>query len=367
MEKPIFAVCGAGRAGCAIAADMALMGYTVNLFELDDYQENIVPIQEKGGLELSGKTQSGKVGFAKLNLVTTNPEEAIADAELIMISAPSFGHKAFFQSIYPYLKSGQSVLFNTGYFASLRFGKALIQSGRSDKVTIAEANIMPYLSDKKDYHVHIYNVKRDIIFATFPGNGDDKISQIISLVYPQHRRVPNVLWTNFEVGNPSLHAPFLLPIAGMPFDRYKGCKLYGEATSCGARLVEAFDRERVKVAKALGCDVTETALEEATRIYGYEGADISEAYRKSPHADRYVPAERLQAILLEDLCHFHVPASRLAASIGVSTPLINAMVEIWGAILGVDYWGKGLTLEELGLAGLTADQVIRYANTGSTT
>lgn len=364
MNKLIYTVCGAGRAGCAIAADITLQGFKVNLFELDGFKENIALIQEKGGIELSGKTQSGKVGFAKLNLITTNPEEAVKDANLIMITAPAFGHKAFFKSILPYLTAEQCVLVNTGYWASLRFADMLRESGKFENITIAEATIMPYISDKKGYHAHILNVKKDIKFATFPGNRGDRISSLIRIVYPQHNRAPNVFWTNFEEGNPSLHATFLLPIAGLPFDRYKGCKIYGEATSCGARLAEAFDRERVKIAKALGCNVTETALEGAKKVYGYKGKDVSEAYRKSPHADRYIPAERLQAILMEDLGYFYVPASRLASSLGISTPVINAIVEVWGAILSTSYWEKGLTLEELRLAGLTTDQMIKYVNTG---
>lgn len=364
MDKPVFTVCGAGRAGSAIAADIALMGYKVNLFEIDEFKESIIPIQEMGGMKLSGKTQSGKEGFAKLNLITTDPEEAVKNSDLIMISAPAFGHKAFFKSISPYIGDGQCVLVNTGYWASLRFADMLEKGRTFDSITIAEANIMPYLSNKKGYHVHIFNVKRDIVYATFPGEKESRIAYLIKLVYPQHRRVPNVLWTNFEVGNPSLHAPFLLPIAGLPFDRFRGCKLYGEATSCGARLSEAFDKERAKVAKALGCTVTETAVESAKKIYGYKGRDVSEAYRKSPHAERYVPAERLQAILLEDLGYFYVPVSQLGGSLNISTPIINAMIEIWGAILNTNYWEKGVTLEGLGLAGLTADQIMRYVDKG---
>ena len=115
MDKPVFAVCGAGRAGSSIAADIALMGYKVNLFEIDEFKESIIPIQETGGIELSGKTQSGKEGFAKLNLITTDPEEAVKNSDLIMISAPAFGHKAFFESISSYIGDGQCVLVNTGY------------------------------------------------------------------------------------------------------------------------------------------------------------------------------------------------------------------------------------------------------------
>lgn len=363
MSDPVFAVCGAGRAGAALAADMSLMGYDVNLFELEEFRVNIKPIMEKGGIDLSGKTQSGKIGFAKLHMITTDPEKAIEDADLIMITSPAFGHEAFFEAIFPYLRDEQIVMISTGYWASLRLASFLKETDAFEKITLAEANIMPYLSDKDENKVQIFNVKQDIKLATFPGNRSSKIFDIIKLVYPQHKRVPNVLWTNFAPGNTGAHAPLLLPIAGIPFDRYRGCKLYGEATLCGAKLVEAFDRERMKIARALGCDV-ETTFEWFRKAYGYDGSDIAEALRKSPHADRYIPAERLKGVAGEDLTHFYVPASRIGDSLGIATPLIKGMVEVMQVMLDVNYWKTGITLKQLGFDGLTAEQIVEYVNTG---
>jgi len=361
-DKPVYAVCGAGRAGAAMAADISLMGYKVNLFELDRFKASIEPILGRGGIELTGKTQSGKTGFAKLNMITTNPGEAVESADVVMVSAPAFGHEAFVRAVSPYLKEGQCLMFNTGYWASLRLAGALKEQGVFGKIVLAEANIMPYLSDKKDYHAHIFNVKQDIKMATFPGKEADRIFSIIKLIYPQHRKVPNVLWTNFAAGNPSVHATLMIPIAGIPLDRYMGCKLYGEATASGARLAEAFDQERMKVAAALGCEV-ETAFEWQKITYGYTGKDIAEAFRKSPHADRYIPRERLIAVVSEDLEYFYVPLVQLGDSLGVPTPVAKAIIEVMGVMLESNYWEKGVTLEQLGLAGLTADQIVRYVDT----
>lgn len=359
--KPLFTICGAGRAGTAMAADITLMGYDVNLFELSGLEESIKPIIEAGGIELSGKTQSGKVGFAKINKITTDPKDAIKDADLIMVAPPAFAHKAFFEAFAPHLKKGQCVVVNTGYWASLRLAELLKELNIFDSITLAEAHIMPYLSDKQGNKAHIFNVKQDVKLATFPGKKETKLFDLMNLIYPQHKKVPNVLWTKFTAGNPSAHATLLLPIAGIPFDRYRGCKLYGEATLPGARLVEAFDAERMKVAKTLGCDA-ETALEAVQKQYGYVGKDIAEAYRKSPHAERYIPAERIQAVVLEDLSYFYVPVSRIADSLGIDTPIIDGIVNVMGAILNTNYWEKGITLEQLGFSGKSDEEIVKYVN-----
>lgn len=358
----MFTVCGSGRAGAAIAADIALMGFDVKLYELNKFRESIRPILEKGGIELTGKTQSRQTGFAKLSKITADPREAVEGSDLIMITVPAFGHAAFLQELSPYLREGQCIMVNTGYWGSLRLAH-IFDKQIPDGVTLAEANIMPYLSDKDGHKAHIYNVKQDIKLATFPGQSESDLFNLVKQVYPQHKKVPNILWTNLEAGNPSAHAPFLLPIAGLPFDRFRGCKLYGETTICGERLVEAFDAERIRIAKAFGCKVS-TSFEWFQETYGYKGRGLSEALRKSPHADRFIPAQRLQGVVTEDLSYFYVPISRIAKSIGISTPIIDGIVNVMGVMLQADYWKTGVTTEELGFKNLTAKEILNYVNTG---
>ncbi len=64
---------------------------------------------------LSGKpltllTPGGGKHTVKLNLVTTNFEEAVRDASYIMMAVPAFGTKDFFGRIIPYLEDGQTII-----------------------------------------------------------------------------------------------------------------------------------------------------------------------------------------------------------------------------------------------------------------
>jgi opine dehydrogenase len=281
-----------------------------------------------------------------------------------MVTSPAIGHEAFFEALSPYLREGQCVLVNTGCWASLRMAPILKDLSVLEKITLAEANIMPYLSDKQEYRARIFNVKQDIKLATFPGDKKSRIFDIIQLIYPQHKRVPNVLWTNFAPGNPSVHAPIALPMAGLVLERNETSKFYAEATTCAARLCEAFDKERIAIASSLGCDV-ETAFQYGQKTYGYIGKDIADAYRNSPHAERSIPRERIRVILEEDLAFFYVPLVQLGKLLGISTPISQGIIEIMGAMLNIDYWEKGVTVEQLGFAGLSAEQIVRYVNTGS--
>ena len=59
-----------------------------------------------------------------------------------------------------------------------------------------------------------------------------------------------------------------------------------------------------------------------------------------------------------------VPMMLLADLAGVSMPLHRGLVDIFGALLETDFWKTGLTLERLGLGGLSVSEVLRYVTEG---
>jgi len=308
--------------------------------------------------------------LAKLNLVTTDAKEAIKGVDLIMVAVPAFGHKSFFDAFSPHLKEGQSILVNTSYWACLRFADNLRKIGIFDKITLAEAMIMPYLSNViGPAATHIHRKKQqDIALAAFPATKTEQILDIVQTVYPQHKKVPNVLWTSLGNANTPVHAPLTIPMAGLIFDRYSdgrqgGAKFYGEATTPGARLIEAYDRERLAIARKLGVDVPSVA-EVFFKLYGYKGKNVAEAIRKSEHAEMFVDIQFQMNLLEEDLRYFYVSLSELGDSLGIPTPTTKAILTVMGAMLDINYWEGATTLEDIGLAGLKRDQIVKYVTEG---
>jgi opine dehydrogenase len=365
LAEPLrITVCGGGRAGTAIAADLALMGHRINLYEVAKLRGNVEEIRKRGGIELTGDTQSGRTGFAKLSMIGSDPKKAVEGADLIMITAPAFAHQEFFNNIVPFLTEGQGIVVNTGYWASLRFAPLLEEARLTGAVTIAETNIMPYAADRlSPTKTHILKKKREMKFAAYPGNKTDSWFSTFRRLYPQTRKVPNVLWTNLAAGNPPIHAPMTVPMAGIMYDRYKVFKFYAEATAPGARLVEACDGERLAVAEKLGVK-TETEFDWFKKTYGYSGKDIADALRKSEHADMWTPVDFHSALLQEDLNYFYVPMTAIGDQIGVPTPICKSVISLLGAMLSTDYWRTGVTLRTLGFEGLSSKEMVRFVNTG---
>jgi opine dehydrogenase len=362
---PRLTVCGAGAAGLAIAADSALKGLEVTLFELPLFAAKLEVARARGGIEVTegSETTAGATGFARLAGTTSDAAEAVAGANVIMITAPAMYHDVFMDAIAPHLAAGQTVLFNTGYWASLRqtvrLGDAL------PDVTLAESNIMPYICQPEGDAVHIGRYKRHFCVAAFPGERSQAVYELVHQIYEQYDPASNVIDTNIAAaGNPPIHPTLTIPIAGYYFDRHMGGRFYQDATVPGARLVDAFDVERERLAAHFGSELFQTEFDFDKQSYLYSGADISEALRSSPHAGWFATAAYLEQVCSEDIIYAYVPMVRLGDALGVDLPITRAMVDIMGVMLQRDYWAEGLTLEALGLAGLGREEINDFVMTG---
>ncbi|RPJ04699.1 MAG: hypothetical protein EHM36_09485, partial [Deltaproteobacteria bacterium] len=277
-DLPVVTVCGCGSGGMAMAADLSLMGCAVHLFEHPEFRENLDPIRRNGGIDLAGKTCSGKTGRAAFRKITSEAEEALQGAELVVVNVPSMAVDRFVEVLAPFFKQGQVLLITTGYWAALRTRETLARRGALEKIVFAEEHIMPYLSRKTGpAQAHIYNFKRDIRMAAWPAARNQAAYAIVKKVYPQVGLSKNVLENNFYPGNPSVHAQITIPKAEFFFERAKEFRFYGEVSMCASKLSDAFDRERIHVASAYGCDVPLHHLW-VNKAYEYPGENLYEIY-----------------------------------------------------------------------------------------
>jgi opine dehydrogenase len=363
---PRIAVCGTGNAGLSIAGDCALKGMEVALFELDSLARRIRPIQDAGGIEISpaSATTSGKTGFAALACATTDPGQAVAGAQVIMITVPAMYHSVFFDALAPHLRDGQIVLFNTSYWACLRHAGRL--GALRARVVLAEANIMPYAAQRgADNGVHISRFKRRMSVASFPGNAGGYVFPVLKQIYSQFEQADSVLEVDIAAGgNPAMTVPMVVPVTGAYFDRNLGGKLYADATAMGSRLMKGYDADRRKLSAILGLANFETQLAYYTSAYATAGDDMAQIMRKSNLIDWWATSDYIKQLMDEDLLFSYVPMVRLAGSLGIDLAVTRAMVDIMGTMLDVDYWGSGVSLAEMNLEGLSLSQVKQYVMTG---
>jgi opine dehydrogenase len=363
------AICGAGRGGMTEAADLTLMGHSVRLFELPRFSKNIEAIKARGGIAIKGQTASGKTGTVMPAVVTSDPAEALEGAEVIMITCPVFGHQAFMDMLSPHFQEGQVVVFNTGYWSSLRFQSQIISSGAN--VILAETMLLPYLTfTDGPASVNVYATKQEVFFAAMPAIQTDLVLPKLQLLYPQFTKVANVLETNLKNINPIAHAPISLlnagtieNLTGQPFYFYRD-----GATQRVCQVAEVLDQERVALCAALDVS-TMTMLEQMATMYGHVGAEGDSLYEafKGNEADQefaFDPADILLEVAREDVPYGLMPLAALARQLDIPTPTIDAIIHLQTLVSGEDFQLQGLSLDDLGLAGMSSAQIRAYVESG---
>ena len=340
-----FAVLGAGNSGQAAAADLALKGFQVNLYNRSD--SRIIPIKKEGGIEVTGALQ----GFAKLNKVSTNIRDAIQDVDVICVTVPAFAYASIIDSLMPCIEDKQIIVFNS-YYGALQFVAKL---RRMKDVMIAENTIFIFACRVTGpAKVKIFGIKNRLPMAAFPSKNTEKILEVLREAYPQLVPATNVLETSINNLNPIAHTPIMILNAGWIESSGGNFLFYKDGeTSSVKRVRDVLDKEKLAVAKAL--DLEPVSSETWTRIY----------YPKGRPLDTLKAPSTLQARQIsEDVPYGLVPLASFGNLLRVDTPIIDSIINIASAINQTNYWNEGLTVEKMGLAGLNKSEIKRYLTYG---
>ena len=135
-------VVGSGHGGCAMAAMMAMRGHRVSLVKLGStmHLENFRALRDLKRIELRGIEGDG---VFPLDRVTTDPAEAIPEAELIVVYYVANYHASIAERLAPFLHRSQTVVLNPGYAGSLLFIRAMKRVGRTGMPLFAEFETLP--------------------------------------------------------------------------------------------------------------------------------------------------------------------------------------------------------------------------------
>lgn len=354
MSSTPVAVLGAGAGGLAIAADLTLAGRDVRLLELPEFSEIIDAIDVNGGIDRSDPHGSQKV---RPRLVTTAASDALKGVELIQVAVPAFAHKRAIEFIEPYLAPGQVLLFNTGYWAALRFGRRLARL----RVLVAESALLIYAVRKTaPAAIWVDGVKGEYPLAAFPASETDRLIDLVRGEYAQVRGMRNVLEVSLENLNPLFHPAIALLNLG-EIQRSTEFAFYSAGcTEAVGRVIDGLDAERLALGRMLGLPDLLPGPEWLRRYYGAEGKDSFTAIHACiPYRDFRWPPKTAFRYVHEDAPFALVPFVRFGEILGVPTPTAKALVELCGQALHHDYWSEGPTTSDLGIAGMTAAQIRR--------
>jgi opine dehydrogenase len=360
-KEPKFAVLGTGNSGQAYAADITLKGYSVNLAEVPEFEDNLQAIEKKGGIEMSGEAGNG---FARLNMMTTDLKEAIKGVDIIIVGGSAYAHEPFSKALAHDFEDGQFILF-TSNFGALRFREWMRETGVSTRVTPVESVSLLYATRAPEPGVvNCIGLKTNLPVAALPAGRTKEFLKLIKPVFPQFVAAENVWTTSVNNVNPIVHPPMVLFNAGrIEATGGKGWNLYADgATECVTQVMQAMDAERMALLGHVCHDgvAFKESFENFYAQYALGKQTLSETLRQSPiHGNPAFPAPSCidTRYINEDLPFGLAPWSSIGRLWDVPTPNVDAVIRLVSTMLGKDYFVEGLTVNKLGLQDMTPADV----------
>ena len=354
------AVIGAGNGGQAIAGYLALNGYEVSLYDI--VEEKIAELKELGGIRLEGRIE----GFGKIPTITTDIAEAVRGAEIVMVTTIANAHIAVAKSMANHIEEGMTILLNPGRTCgALVFKQTLANCGVTKRYYLGEAQTLVYACRiVKNGTVNIIGVKDEVYLCGLPASDTSAILEKINPMYPCFKPVPNVLHTSLENIGAMFH-PCVCLFNAATIERQNEFWFYRDMTDQVGAFIEKFDKERLAVGKAYGIDLIDVKEWIRVAYKGTPGETLCELMKNNPaYHDIKAPGTIFTRQLTEDIPTGVLPIMELGKAAGVEVPLLESMVRTIEALLDIDLRTNGRTLKNLGLEGMTKNEIIDYITNG---
>ena len=359
MISKKIAVLGGGNGAHMMAADLSLRGHDVRMYEMPQFRGKLAQLFETKTILVEGIMNA----CVTLPVVTDDITQAIDGVHYILLVTPAFAHEGYANLLKGKVKKNQIIVVFPGAFAALILRKAF---GEVDCPVIADANNLPYDTRlTAPCKLSLYGHNKINIGFLPAEKGPELIEEMREDLYPFEKLYSDVLECGLSIVNPALHSgPCLLNISRIeaPTENFF---LYEHGfTPSAAKVDIALDNERKAIGKALGYNLR--PIEDFSGLD--EGYTWQQLYMATHGAISLTPISGPNDIfnryLTEDAPYGLVPWSSLAKLLGITTPTIDSVVNIYNIIHETDWTKAGNTVDKLGLAGMSAEQITRYVKTG---
>ena len=354
------AVLGAGGTGQAIAADLTLAGYEINLYESVSYAEKLEPIWGRGGIVIKG---AARQGFAKISTVTTEIQEALQDIQIILVAVSPFRHEEIAELCIPYLSDGHTIVIGPDNGGSLVFANKFKEKKVKSKVNIAGIAGNYYPCRRTGFaEVVVALPTKTKNIAAFPAKNTDIVIESLNGIY-HFTAGTNVLETALSSPNVVGHLAASLLNTGPiekstgPYHPYKE----GWITQSVIKCIDAVIEERSELFRALGY------INFSAQSYKEQQKKLV-MLSKFPELDAFKglagPDSMQHRYITEDAAMGNALMVSLGEMINVPTPVTRALITLASTINNTDYLTKGRTVDKLGLGGLNIDELNKYLYEG---
>lgn len=347
-------VIGGGGTAIFMATYFTIQGHEVTICDQDWHGTKLQKIMEAGNqVDMIGNCGEG---HAVIHKITFDVAEALADAEIVLVSAMAKRHESICGWIAPHLKESQAVIFSAGNCGSILLKRKL---GKKNVIVgEMQGNFGPCRLVAPTTITCAFPMGGEKPIAAFPAKDNDALVATYAQIYPC-RAVENVFQATLSSPNIVIHLAGTLMNAGNMESR-KDFRLYQDGiTPSVITVIEAVEAERASVMEAMGYTKVRHvgqiyALQEFTKHPEQAQFRVLSGPTKGVH-DRYV---------VEDAYAGNSLMSSLGKAAGVKTPVVDSLITLASVLNSEEFYANGLTLENLGLTGRGPKEINQYLETG---
>lgn len=400
-DMPI-AVLGGGAAGKTCAADMKLAGKEVRLYDAMPFAAASLKDVDKTGILLDGVQRNKycfeRSGRAFFDLVTTDMEAAVKGCGQIVVAMGSWGHEGTFKALIPHLEDGMVIHVFADNFGALLLRKMMREAGCTKDVIVGAWSSMPYGTRietiGKFQFPHVSAKYRAITLrgAALPMTDTNDFLESIkylpcmdAVTYGDGpARANTVLDVDFANVNPVIHVPAtVLGVSTMENWGVIFCgndkttySMYSHGLCPSICEVQyQFYNEEIALAKAIGVGCPEYKKEmffsrRSVLTQEYMGLDengndnVVFPLDQPSNEGNTGPNTIHHRYMTEDVpigCKIY---HDLGVAYGVSTPIIDSMIILAGAMHQKSFFDSKYNLEYLGIDNMSKEELLAYLNEG---
>jgi opine dehydrogenase len=355
MPTKEVAVLGGGNGALTTAGEMSLAGHRVRMWTA--FPQEFEKLFETKTVKVEGL---GRTGEAKIDLVTKDLGEAVKGAKVIFSPSPAFSQEDIAKRLGPHLEDGQIIFLSPGSMGSYLFGKVLKENGSWRDIAIAEPGTLPYLTRKTAPNALLVSgLAVRLPVGVFPAKRTDETVNILKEFYPAIHPVENALSIALLNVGPIIHSVLMLLNTG-PIEHFESWDIHNEGTTKSVKnLILAHDQERIALRKALGFGSHHYPFSD----HYDEKSENEWMYGRRVHTD-LVKSESWREPLTFNFRYITEDVKcnlALLCSVGdlcqVETPIVDSLLKLIGVIADEDFRETGRTIDSLGLADRSVDEI----------
>ena len=164
---------------------------------------------------------SDDIVFASPIVVAETPKEAVADADVVVISVPTTAHAYVAEIIGNHIRDGQTIILNPGHTGGcLEFRRELVTRNIKTKIDLCETMTLTYITRLSDEGVvQIFRKSNNILYASLPAKPNSKVESLFPCLAQPQRGIYKVQ-SNYSL--PTSRGAQIRILAYEIYDKEKG-------------------------------------------------------------------------------------------------------------------------------------------------